>query len=380
MDFNLTAEQENWQSRVREFAMREIAPRAVEVDAQALFPYDNLFKMAAAGLMGVPIPQNYAGAGLDTVSFLLTVEELTRVCASTGVICSVNTGLASSVVLNFGGEDQKQKYLTLLAQGKKLGAFALTEPGAGSDPSAMVTRAERQGNGYLLNGHKILVANGVAADYFIVFALTNPELGVKGISTFLLERGDVGLIIGGATPTLGMRGLGTNEIRLENCQVLAEQLIGKEGDGYKIALATLDGSRLGIAAQSLGLAEAALGLVRDYAKSRVQFGKPIAQHQMMLEIVADMATELEAARLLTYRAATLKDQSRRFTKEAAMAKLFASEMVVRATNQALQIMGGLGYTGNCPAERWLRDARVTTIYEGTSQIQKIIISGAVLAG
>ncbi len=378
MDFAFTEEQEIFRKTVREFAEKEIMPRAKEIDQRGEFPWDIIKKMAELGLMGLPFPEEYGGAGGDTISYVIAVEEIARASGSVAITYSAHVSLACSPIYLFGTEEQKRKYLIPLARGEKIGAFALTEPWAGSDAAAIKTRAVLKGNEWIINGQKIYITNGSIADIVVIAAVTDPTKGKRGISNFIIEKGTPGFRIGREEDKMGLRGSVTSELIFEDCRIPKENLLGKEGEGYKQFLITLDGGRIGIGAMAVGLGMAALEAATKYAKERVQFGQPIAEFQAIQWMLADMATELEAARLLVYRAAWLKERGQRFTKEAAMAKLFASEAAERACYKAIQIHGGYGYTKDYPVERLYRDARLTTIGEGTSEIQRLVIARHIL--
>lgn len=378
MSFQLTEEQRMIQTTVREFARREIEPIAARCDRESLFPRETLSKMAEMGLLGMMIPVEYGGAGLDTVSYSLAMQEVAYACASTSVIMGVNN-LVCEPIFKFGSEAQKQKYLIPLAQGKFVGSFALTEPGAGSDAVNQKTSALLKDNFYVLNGTKMFITSGSHADVFITTAVTDRAARHHGITAFIVEKGMPGFSVGKIEDKMGLRASDTAELIFENCQVPQENLLGKEGEGFKIMMTALDGGRIGIGAQSVGIARACLDAAINYAKKREAFGQPIAEFQGIRWMLADMATEIEAARLLTLQAAQLKDQGIPFTKEASMAKLFASEMVNRVAFKALQIHGGYGYLKDFPVERFYRDARVTTIYEGTSEIQRNVIAKLILS-
>ncbi len=378
MDFALNEEQEMFRKTIREFAEKEIMPRAQEIDQKGEFPWDIIRKMADLGLMGLPFPEEYGGAGGDAISYAIAVEEIARASGSVAITYSAHISLACSPIYLFGTEEQKRKYLIPMAKGEKIGAFGLTEPGAGSDAAAIKTRAVLDGDEWVINGQKIFITNGSVADVVVIAAVTDPAKGKKGISNFIVEKGTPGFRVGREEDKMGLRGSVTSELIFENCRIPKENLLGKEGEGYKQFLMTLDGGRIGIGAMAVGLGMAALEAAARYAKERVQFGQPIAEFQAIQWMIADMATELEAARLLVLRAAWLKDQGQRFTKEAAMAKLFASEAAVRACYKAIQIHGGYGYTKDYPVERLYRDARLTTIGEGTSEIQRLVIARHIL--
>ncbi|WP_445613254.1 acyl-CoA dehydrogenase [Geobacillus sp. YF-1] len=374
MQFRLTEEQEMMRQMVREFAAAEIAP-FVERMEQGEFPRPILTKMAELGLMGITVPEQYGGAGMDFISYIIAIHEISKVSPTVGVILSVHTSVGTNPILYFGTEDQKRKYVTKLARGDYLGAFCLTEPSAGSDAKSVKTRAVRRGAHYILNGSKIFITNGGEADTYIVFARTNPEeSGSRGISAFIVEKGTPGMAIGKDEKKMGLHGSRTVTITFEDAEVPAENLLGQEGEGFTIAMANLDAGRIGIAAQALGIAEAAVEHAAEYAKGRIQFGKPIAEQQGIAFKLADMATAAEAAKWLVYRAAWLRAQGLPCGKEAAMAKLFASQTAMDNAIEAVQIFGGNGYTKDYPVERLFRDAKITQIYEGTSEIQRIVIS------
>ncbi|BDG49146.1 MULTISPECIES: acyl-CoA dehydrogenase [Parageobacillus] len=374
MNLHFTEEQEMMRDMVREFARTEIAP-FVERMERGEFPRSILRKMAELGLMGITVPEEYGGAGMDFISYIIAIHEISKVSATVGVILSVHTSVGTNPILYFGTEEQKKKYVPKLASGEYLGAFCLTEPGAGSDAKSLKTKAVRQGDCYILNGSKIFITNGGEADTYIVFARTDPnEKGSRGISAFIVEKGTPGLIIGKDEKKMGLHGSRTVQIMFEDAKVPAENLLGEEGKGFKIAMANLDSGRIGIAAQSLGIAEAALEHATAYAKERIQFGKPIAEQQGVAFKLADMATAVEAAKLLVYRAAFLQAQGLPCGKEASMAKLFASRTAMENAIEAVQIFGGNGYTKDYPVERLFRDAKVCEIYEGTSEIQRLVIS------
>ena len=372
MNLRFTEEQEMVRKMVRDFAETEIAP-FVEKMEDGEFPREILKKLADLGLMGMTIPEEYGGAGMDFPSYIIAINELSRVSATIGVILSVHTSVGTNPILYFGTEEQKQKYVTKLASGEYLGAFALTEPSAGSDAGSLKTRAIKKDDHYVLNGAKVFITNGGEADTYIVFASTNPELGRKGISAFIVEKDTPGFIIGKDEHKMGLYGSKTVQLTFEDAKVPAENLLGQEGEGFKIAMANLDVGRIGIAAQSLGIAEAALQHATAYAKEREQFGKPIALQQGVGFKLADMATAVEGAKLLTYRAANLRALGKPCGKEASMAKLFASQTAMNVAIEAVQVYGGYGYTKDYPVERFFRDAKVCEIYEGTSEIQRLVI-------
>lgn len=378
MKLELNDQQIMIQKMVREFAEKEIAPFAAELDKKAEYPTKILQKMAKLGLLGIIIPPEYGGAGLDTISYAIVIEEISRKCASTGVITSVHNSLVSWPILKYGTDEQKKKYLPKLANGEKIGAFAGTEPNAGSDLGAMKTTAVLKGNNYIINGDKTFITSGSEAGIIIIIAVTDKNAGPKGISAFIVESGFKGYKVGSIFEKLGINASKTSELLFENMEVPKENLLGKEGDGFKIALSTLDGGRIGIASQAVGIAQAALDESIEYSKQRQQFGKPIAQFQAIQWMIADMATKIEAARYLVYNAAYKKDKKERCSKEAAMAKLFASEVAVDTAIKAVQIHGGYGYTKEYTVERLFRDAKITEIYEGTSEVQRMVIAGSLL--
>lgn len=378
MNFSLTREQELVKQMVREFALNEVKPIAAEIDVTEEFPMENVKKMGKYGVMGIPFSTEYGGAGGDTLSYIIAVEELSKVCGTTGVILSAHTSLGASPIAQFGTPEQKAKYLPDLASGRKIGAFGLTEPNAGTDAAGQQTTAVLDGDHYVLNGSKIFITNGGVADVFIVFAMTDKSKGTRGISAFIVEKNFPGFSIGKVEDKLGIRGSSTTELVFTDCIVPKENLLGKEGKGFGIAMKTLDGGRIGIAAQALGLAEGALEEAVAYMKERKQFGRQISAFQGLQWMVADMDTKIEAARYLVYKAAYNKDKGLPYTVEAARAKLFASEVAMDVTTKAVQLFGGYGYTKDYPVERMMRDAKITEIYEGTSQVQRMVISGSVL--
>lgn len=373
MNLTFSEEQEMMRKMVRDFAENEIAP-FVERMEKGEFPREILRKMGELGLMGIPVPEKYGGAEMEFVSYIIAINEISRVSATVGVILSVHTSVGTNPILYFGSDEQKQRFLPKLASGEYLAAFCLTEAGSGSDAKSMKSRAVKKDGHYVINGSKMFITNGGEADVYIVFASTNPELGSNGISAFIVEKNSPGLVIGKDEHKMGLHGSRTVQLTFENMIVPAENLMGEEGEGFKIAMANLDVGRIGIAAQALGIAEAALGAAVNYAKERVQFGKPIAAQQGIGFKLADMATNVEAARLLLYRAADLRAQGLKCGMEASIAKLFASKTAVETAIEAIQVFGGYGYTEDYPVERYFRDAKVTEIYEGTSEIQRIVIS------
>ncbi|MDN3018115.1 acyl-CoA dehydrogenase [Paenibacillus sp. BSR1-1] len=373
MNLTFTEEQEMMRKMVRDFAENEIAP-FIEKMEKGEFPREVLRKMGELGLMGIPVPEKYGGAEMDFTSYIIAINELSKVSATIGVILSVHTSVGTNPILYFGTEEQKQKYLPKMASGEYLGAFCLTEPSSGSDAASLKSRAVRSGDHYVINGSKVFITNGGEADVYIVFAKTNPELGSRGISAFIVEKGTPGLVIGKDEKKMGLHGSRTVQLTFEDMRVPAENLLGAENDGFKIAMANLDVGRIGIAAQALGIAEAALSAATAYAKDRQQFGKPIAAQQGIGFKLADMATSVEAAKLLVYRAADLRARGVKCGLEASMAKLYASRTAVEVATEAIQVFGGYGYTEDYPVERYFRDAKITEIYEGTSEIQRIVIS------
>jgi len=378
MQLELNEQQKMIQKMVREFAEKEVAPIAAELDKKSQYPHKTLEKMAKLGLLGIIIPSEYGGAGLDAISYVTVIEEISKKCASTGVITSVHNSLVAYPILKYGTEEQKKKYLPILAKGEKIGAFAGTEPNAGSDLGAMQATAVLKGNKYIINGDKTFITSGPEAGILIVFAVTDKSAGTKGISAFIIENNFKGFKVGSIFDKMGINANLVSELIFEDMEVPKENLLGNEGDGFKIALSTLDGGRIGIAAQAVGIAQACLDESIEYSKQRQQFGKPIASKQAIQWMIADMATEIEAARFLVYKAAYTKDQGVRFSKEAAMAKLFASEMAMDAAIKAVQIHGGYGYTKEYTVERLFRDAKITEIYEGTSEVQRLVISASLL--
>ena len=374
MSFRTTEAHENLRAQIREFAETEVKPIAFMLDQENQFPDEVVKKMADNGWLGIPYPTEYGGAGLDMISYAIAVEELSRVDGGTGVILSAHVSLGSWPIFAFGTEAQKQKYLQPLAQGKSLGAFGLTEPEAGSDAGGTETTAVLEGDYYLLNGNKIFITNADKADYYVVFAVTTPDIGTKGISAFIVEKGWDGFTFGDHYDKLGIRSSSTAELVFNDVKVPKENLLGKEGEGFKIAMATLDGGRIGIASQALGIAQGAYENALEYSKERIQFGKPICQQQAVAFKLADMATKLRASRFLIYSAAELKQNHESYSMEAAMAKQFASDACLEIVNDALQIFGGTGYLKGMEVERAYRDAKICTIYEGTNEIQRVVIA------
>jgi butyryl-CoA dehydrogenase len=380
MNFDLSEEQKMIQQMARDFAQNEIRPKAAELDRTERHPAEIIEKMGELSLMGIAVPDTYGGGGADTVSYVVALEEISWGCASVGVIMSVNNSLVCDPLKTYGTEDQKKKFLVPLASGKKLGCFGLTEPEAGSDAASQKTTAILQGDEWLINGKKNFITNGNVADTCILMAMTDKSKGHRGISAFIVDCRTKGFSVGVVEKKLGIKASGTAELILEDCRIPRENLLGEVGQGFYIAMNTLDGGRVGIAAQALGIARAAQEAAIEYSKTRVQFGQAISKFQAIQWMIADMATELEAARLLTLRAAALKDLNQRYEKEAAMAKLFASEAAHRITHKAIQIHGGYGYIQEYAVERHFRDARITEIYEGTSEIMRLVIANNILKG
>jgi alkylation response protein AidB-like acyl-CoA dehydrogenase len=379
MNFLLDKEHEQIRALVREFAEREVKPGAAKRDEEEYFDRTIFDKMAELGLTGIPWPEEYGGAGMDYLAYVIAVEELSRVCASTGVVLSAHTSLAGWPIYKFGTEEQKQKYLKPMAEGKWIGAYGLTEPGSGSDAGGMRTTAVRDGDEYVLNGSKVFITNGDAAHVYVVFALTEPEKRTRGVTAFIVEKGTPGFTIGKHEKKMGIRGSTTVELIFDNCRIPAENRLGDEGFGFKIAMMTLDGGRNGIAAQALGIAQGAYEEALNYALTRKQFGKPIADFQAIQFKLADMATKIEAARLLTYQAAWLESQGLPYGQASAMSKVFASDTAMEVTTEAVQIFGGYGFIREYPVERMMRDAKITQIYEGTNEIQRLVIARSILS-
>ncbi|HFI2423104.1 acyl-CoA dehydrogenase AcdA [Bacillus paranthracis] len=374
MHFKLSEEHEMIRKMVRDFAKNEVAPTAAERDEEERFDRAIFDQMAELGLTGIPWPEEYGGIGSDYLAYVIAIEELSRVCASTGVTLSAHTSLAGWPIFKFGTEEQKQTFLRPMAEGKKVGAYGLTEPGSGSDAGGMKTIAKKDGDHYVLNGSKIFITNGGIADIYVVFALTDPESKQRGTSAFIVESDTPGFSVGKKESKLGIRSSPTTEIMFEDCRIPVENLLGEEGQGFKIAMQTLDGGRNGIAAQAVGIAQGALDASVEYARERHQFGKPIAAQQGIGFKLADMATDVEAARLLTYQAAWLESEGLPYGKESAMSKVFAGDAAMKVTTEAVQVFGGYGYTKDYPVERYMRDAKITQIYEGTQEIQRLVIS------
>ncbi|MBE3119547.1 MAG: acyl-CoA dehydrogenase [Candidatus Atribacteria bacterium] len=378
MDFQLTEEHVLIKNMVREFAEKEIAPRAEEIDATDQFPADIFQRMAELGLLGIPFAEAYGGAGGDYLSLIIALEEIARVSGSVAIILDAHTSLCCEPIYLFGTEAQKQKYLLPLARGEKIGAFGLTEPHAGSDAGATRTRAVRDGDEWVINGQKLFITNGSIADVLVITAKTNPDKGTRGISSFIIEKGTPGFQVGRDEKKMGLKGSVTSELFFENCRIPAENLLGREDEGFKQFLTTLDAGRLAISAMAVGLAQGAFDRAVAYAKERVQFDRPIAQFQAIQWMIADMATDIEAARLMVNRAAWLKGQGAHFSKEAAMAKLFATEVSERVCYKAIQIHGGYGYVREYAVERMYRDQRLCAIGEGTNEIQRLVIARQIL--
>ncbi len=378
MDFTLSKEHQMLQTLFRDFAENEVKPLAEELDEEERFPVETVEKLKKYGFLGIPFPKEYGGQGCDTLAYVMCVEELSKACATTGVIVSAHTSLGSNPIKQFGSEEQKQKYLVPLAKGEKLGAFGLTEAGAGTDASGQQTKAVLEGDHYVLNGNKIFITNAGYADIYIIFAMTDKSKGNHGISAFIVEKDFPGFSVGKKERKMGIRGSATAELIMENCIVPKENLLGKEGQGFKVAMNTLDGGRIGIAAQALGIAEGALNEAIAYVKERKQFGRPLSKFQNTQFVIADLKAKVEAAQLLVYRAAIAKDTQERFSVESAMAKLVAAETAMEVTTKCVQLLGGYGYTRDYPLERMMRDAKITEIYEGTSEVQRMVISGAAL--
>lgn len=378
MVFLLTEEQEMLKKMTRDFAEEEVAPSAAERDEEERFDRQLFDKMGELGLTGIPFPANYGGSEAGIISYAIAVEELSRVCASTGVTLSAHTSLGSWPIFYYGTEEQKQKYLVPLAEGSKMGAFGLTEPAAGSDAGSTKTTAVLDGDSYILNGTKIFITNAGEAEIYVVFAMTDKEKKHRGISAFIVEKGTPGFSFGKAEKKMGIRSSATMELVFENCRIPKENLLGEEGQGFKIALSTLDGGRIGIAAQAVGIAQGALDAAVKYSKEREQFGQSLSRFQGLQFMMADMATKVEAARLLTYQAAYFEEKGLPYSQAAAMAKLFAAETAMEVTTKAVQIFGGYGYSREYPVERMMRDAKITEIYEGTSEVQRMVIAANLL--
>lgn len=383
MDFMLTKQHEMARTLFKEFAEKEVKPLAQEVDETEVFPRGTVEKMAKAGFLGIPVPKEYGGQGCDPLTYAMCVEELSKVCGTTGVIVSAHTSLCCDPIMTYGTEEQKQKYLVPLAKGEKIGAFGLTEPGAGTDAQGQQTKAVLDGDEWVLNGSKIFITNGKEADVYVIFAVTDVVTDAKGrskkmISAFIVEKGTPGFTFGTKEKKMGIRGSSTYELIFTDCRIPKENLLGKEGKGFGIAMHTLDGGRIGIASQALGLAECALERTIEYVKERKQFGRAIGAFQNTQFQLADMATKVQAAQLLVYKAAVAKATQKVYSVEAAMAKLYAAEVAMEVTTKAVQLHGGYGYIREYDVERMMRDAKITEIYEGTSEVQRMVISGSLL--
>ena len=375
MDFSLTNDQKMLQNQVRKFAETELAPLAPEIDQSREFPWDNIKKMAEMGLLGIIVPEQYGGSEFDFVSLAIAIEEISKACASTGVIVAVNNSLVTYPILQFGNEEQKNKYLPLLCSGEKIGAIGITEPNAGSDVAAMESTAKLEGDQYILNGTKRFITNGGEAGIFVVFAYTNKELGYRGMSAFIVDRDTPGFTLGKHEDLMGIRATANCELIFEDSKIPKENLLGKEGEGFKVCMNTLDVSRIDIGAQAVGIAQCALDESIKYSKERKAFGKPICYFEMIQNMLAEMATKIHAARMLVCYAGYCKDMGmKRFSKEAAMAKYYASDIAVDVTRKAVQIYGGYGYTKDYTVERLYRDAKILELYEGTAEVQKIVIA------
>ncbi|MDU7338102.1 MULTISPECIES: acyl-CoA dehydrogenase [Clostridium] len=378
MNFELNNEQSMAREMFAAFAEKEVKPLAHEIDEEERFPAETVEKMKKYGFFGIPYPKELGGQGCDVLTYIMCVEELSKVCGTTGVIVSAHTSLCADPIYKYGTKEQKEKYLVPLASGKKIGAFGLTEPGAGTDASGQQTKAVLDGDNYILNGSKIFITNGGVADIYVVFAMTDKSKGVKGITAFIVEKDFPGFSIGKKEKKMGIRGSATTELVFENCIVPKENMLGQEGKGFTVAMTTLDGGRIGIAAQALGIAEGALDETVKYVKERKQFGRSIAAFQNTQFRLADMKAKIDASKLLVYRAAILKQAGAKFSTEAAIAKLYAAETAMEVTTQCVQLFGGYGYTREYPIERMMRDAKITEIYEGTSEVQRMVISNALL--
>lgn len=378
MDFNLTKQEDFFLKMIRDFAEKEVKPLAAEIDEQERFPIETVEKMAKIGIMGIPIPTKYGGAGSTNQIYSMAVEELSRACATTGIVVSAHTSLCCAPIYEFGTEEQRERYLPKLCSGKWIGAFGLTEPNAGTDAASQQTTAVLDGDNYILNGNKIFITNAEYAHVYIIFAMTDKSQGTRGISAFIVEKGMPGFKIGKKELKMGIRGSATCELIFENCIVPKENLLGKEGSGFKIAMSTLDGGRIGVASQALGIAQGAMDETVKYVKERKQFGKAIGKFQNTQFQMADMKVKTEASRLLVRLAAAKKDMGVPYSVEAAQAKLFAAETAMEVTTKAVQFHGGYGYTREYPVERMMRDAKITEIYEGTSEVQRMVIAANLL--
>lgn len=378
MDFTLSKEHLMARQLFQDFAQNEVKPLAQEIDEEERFPEETVEKLKKQGFLGIPLPKEYGGQGADSLAYAMCVEELAKVCGTTSVIVSAHTSLCCDPIKKFGTEAQKQKFLVPLAKGEKLGAFGLTEPGAGTDAAGQQTKAVLDGDEYVLNGSKVFITNGKYADVYVIFAMTDKSKGTKGISAFIVEKGTPGFTFGTKEKKMGIRASATYELIFTDCRIPKENLLGAEGKGFAIAMTTLDGGRIGIASQALGLAAGALEATIAYVKERKQFGKSLGKFQNTAFQLADMATKVEAARALVYRAAIAKDTQAKFSVEAAMAKLYAAEVAMEVTTKAVQLHGGYGYMREYDVERMMRDAKITEIYEGTSEVQRMVISGSLL--
>jgi butyryl-CoA dehydrogenase len=379
MDLEFSAEQEMIRKMVRDFAQKEVAPIAAEIDEQGVVPFENIRKMASLGLLGLIIPEEYNGGGADMISYVIAIEELSKACASTAIVVAVQNSLVAAGIERFGTEEQKNAYLPPLARGEKIGAFALTEPSAGCDASALLTTAVRDGDEYVINGRKHFITNGGFADLIVLFAMTDKSQGHRGITAFLVDKGTPGFSPGKEEHKMGIRGTNTSELIFDAMRIPATNRLGEEGQGFRIAMTVLDGGRIGVAAQAVGIAQAAYEAALEYSKQRAQFGKPICEFQAIQWMLADMATRIEAARLLVYKAALAKQSGARFSQEAAMAKVYASETATWVADRAIQIHGGYGYMKEYPVERHYRDAKITELYEGTSEVQRMVIARSILS-
>lgn len=380
LSFKLTQEQEDIQAMVREMAQKEFAPRAAEIDRDHRFPRENWDLLAASDLCGLYFPEKYGGVGLDHVSYAIVVEELAKACATTSVMYSAHVSLTAAPIHQWGSEEQKLRWLPPMCSGEKMGAFCLSEPGSGTDSAAAKCKAVLKGDHYIVNGSKNWITNGIEADYYLVFAQTDSALKHKGLVALIIEKGAPGFTFGKLEDKLGIRGSSTCQVIFEDTPVPVENMLGQAGDGFKIAMSTLDGGRIGIAAQAVGIAQGAWDHAFRYAKERVAFNKTINQFQAIQFMLVDMATEIDAARLLTYHASVGQDRGGKFSKEAAIAKLYAAEVAMRSTTKCVQIFGGYGYVTDYPVERYMRDAKITEIYEGTSEVQRLVIASNMLKG
>jgi len=378
MDLQFTEEQEMVRKMVRDFAQKEVAPIAAEIDEKAVVPFENIKKMAQLGLLGITVAEEYGGGGADSVSYVIALEELSKACASTATVMAVQNSLVDASIEKFGTEEQKIKFLKPLARGEKIGAFALTEPGAGCDASALLSTAVLDGDSYIINGRKHFITSGGFADLIVLFVMTDKEQRHRGITAFIVEKGTEGFAVGKEEHKMGIRGTNTSELLFDDVRIPVANRLGDEREGFKIAMTVLDAGRVGVAAQAVGIAQGAYEAALEYSKQRVQFGQPICQFQAIQWMLADMATRIEAARLLTYQAALEKDSGERYSKEASMAKLFASETAVWVADRAVQIHGGYGYMKEYSVERHYRDAKITEIYEGTSEVQRMVIARSIL--